>query len=58
MPAAQIVQAKTALIESHPNIKVYTDTEIESVQGYIGNYKVVLKQNGSVLHWASLIFRR
>ena len=47
MPAAQIVQAKTALIESHPNIKVYTDTEIESVQGYIGNYKVVLKQNGS-----------
>ncbi len=43
MPAAEIVKAKTALVETHPNIKVYTHTEIDSVQGYIGNYKVKLK---------------
>jgi heterodisulfide reductase subunit A len=49
MPADEIVKAKIALIESHPNIKVYTHTEIESVQGYIGNYKVKLKTNGNIL---------
>ncbi len=49
MPAAEIVKAKTALVESHPNIKVYTSTEIESVQGYIGNYKIKLKSNGKSL---------
>ena len=46
MPAPEIVRVKTTLVESHPNINVYTDTEIESLQGYIGNYKVKLKTNG------------
>ena len=46
MPAAEIVKAKTALIEANPNITAYTSTEIESVDGYIGNYKVVLNSNG------------
>jgi heterodisulfide reductase subunit A len=49
MPALEIVRAKTSLVESHPNIKVYIHTEIESVQGYIGNYKVKLKSNGKRL---------
>jgi heterodisulfide reductase subunit A len=47
LEAAEIVKAKVALVESHPNIKVYTDAEIEAVEGYIGNYKVTLKANGS-----------
>lgn len=47
MQASEIVKAKTTLVQSHPNIKVYTNTEIESIQGYIGNYKVLLKENGS-----------
>lgn len=46
MPAAEIVKAKKALIESHPNIGVRTNTEIDSVRGYIGNYKVTLKPKG------------
>ena len=46
IPASEIVKVKTALVESHPNIKVYTNTEIEAVQGYIGNYKVTLKSKG------------
>jgi heterodisulfide reductase subunit A len=46
-PAVKVVQAKVAEIQSHPNIKIFTDTTIESVQGYIGNYKVTLKANGN-----------
>jgi heterodisulfide reductase subunit A len=49
MPAPEIVRVKTTLVESHPNINVYTGTEIESLQGYIGNYKVKLKTNGESL---------
>ena len=45
MPAAEIVKAKTDLIEANPNITAYTSTEIESVDGYIGNYKVVLNSD-------------
>ncbi|MBW1715531.1 MAG: hydrogenase iron-sulfur subunit [Deltaproteobacteria bacterium] len=47
LEAAEIVKAKVALVESHQNIKVYTNAEIEAVEGYIGNYKVTLKANGS-----------
>ena len=46
MPAPEIVGVKTTLVESHPNINIYTGTEIESLQGYIGNYKVKLKTDG------------
>jgi heterodisulfide reductase subunit A len=46
-PAVKIVQAKAAEVESNPNINIYTDTTIESVEGYIGNYKVKLKTNGN-----------
>lgn len=50
MPAAEIVKAKTDLIEANPNITAYTSTEIESVNGYIGNYKVVLNSNGETVN--------
>jgi len=46
-PAVKVVDAKVAEVRSNPNIKIYTDTVIESVDGYIGNYKVTLKANGS-----------
>jgi heterodisulfide reductase subunit A len=45
-PAAGVVKAKVDQVQSHPNIKVFSDSQIESVQGYIGNYKVRLKPNG------------
>jgi heterodisulfide reductase subunit A2 len=47
MPAAKLVQRKIDQVTGHPNIKVYTGTEIESVDGYIGNFKVKLKGNGN-----------
>jgi heterodisulfide reductase subunit A len=47
MPAADIVRDKVAQIESHPNITVFTETEIEAIDGYIGNYDVTLKRNGT-----------
>jgi len=46
-PASRILQAKIDQVQSHPNINVFTDTRIETVQGYIGNYTVKLKTNGS-----------
>ena len=45
--ADEIVQSMVDRVESHPNIKAYMNTEIDAIQGYIGNYKVTLKVNGS-----------
>jgi len=47
VPAAKVVEALSARVAAHPGIKVYTGARVESVQGYIGNYKVVLKTNGN-----------
>ena len=44
--ADAMVKAKAELIAQNENIKVYTNTEIEDIQGYIGNYKVRVKTNG------------
>jgi len=46
MPAEEIVTAKRKAVESHANISTYTSTEIEKIEGYIGNYKVKLKPDG------------
>jgi heterodisulfide reductase subunit A len=43
VPAADIVRATREKVEANPNITVYTSAEIESVDGYIGNYKVAVK---------------
>ena len=47
LPAAKVVKVKVDQVQSHPSIKVFTDTQIESVNGYIGDYKVTLRPNGS-----------
>jgi heterodisulfide reductase subunit A len=44
-PAARVIKARVDQVQSHPKIKTYIDTQIESVQGYIGNYKVTLQQD-------------
>jgi heterodisulfide reductase subunit A len=46
IPAVKVVQARVNEVQSNQNISVYTDTRIEAVEGYIGNYKVKLKTNG------------
>jgi heterodisulfide reductase subunit A len=37
------------LIESHEKVKVYKSTVIEKVDGFIGNYKISVKQNNKVI---------
>lgn len=43
MEASEILREKIELVEHDPQIRVFCNTEIESVQGYIGNYKVTLR---------------
>ncbi len=45
--ADEIVKTKAELITRNENVKVYTGAEIEDIQGYIGNYKVRVKTNGT-----------
>jgi heterodisulfide reductase subunit A len=45
VPTDEIVNSTVSRVESHANITVYTNAEIEAVQGYIGNYKVTIKAN-------------
>ena len=45
-PAVKIMEAQAAQVTSHPRIRVFTNTRVESVEGYIGNYRVTLKANG------------
>jgi len=45
--AEKIVNDKIGKITKHSNIKVHTNTELEDVKGYIGNYKVKLGNNGN-----------
>jgi len=46
LPAAGIVKSVREKVEADPNITVYTNTQIETVDGYIGNYKVALAVGG------------
>ncbi|MEW5908941.1 MAG: hydrogenase iron-sulfur subunit [Thermodesulfobacteriota bacterium] len=46
--SAKEVAARTASrVLSHPKIRVFTESEIESVEGYIGNYKVSVKHRAA-----------
>ncbi len=44
--ASEIVEDKIKKIRAHENIEVFTDSEIESVDGYVGNYKVQISCHG------------
>ncbi len=41
--AACILTPKMTAVGSHPNIKLYTYSEVVKVDGYVGNYKVRIK---------------
>ena len=45
--ASELVKAKAARVAERPNIDVYTQAIIESVEGYIGHYKVGLNVGGT-----------
>jgi heterodisulfide reductase subunit A len=45
--ASGLVKATMERLEAHPNIKVYNGAQIESIEGYIGNYRVAVRSNGN-----------
>jgi heterodisulfide reductase subunit A len=42
--ADQLLLPRMKRIKEHPNIEVLTDTEVTGLEGYIGNFKVAVKQ--------------
>ncbi|NNG01336.1 MAG: hydrogenase iron-sulfur subunit [Desulfobacteraceae bacterium] len=42
IPAGRIAGSLVERVEAHPHITIFKGTRIQSVEGYIGNYKVVL----------------
>lgn len=42
----ELVKAKADAVDAHPCISVYTHTQLQAVEGYIGNFKVTLLANG------------
>jgi heterodisulfide reductase subunit A len=46
--ADELLKARAALVHNHPHIKIYTSALIDTIEGYIGNYKVTVKSNGSL----------
>lgn len=47
LPAEEILQEMIGRVQAHPCIKIFSKAEIESLEGYIGNYRLVLKADGS-----------
>jgi heterodisulfide reductase subunit A len=47
MAAEDLIKNMVARVEANSNIRVYTGAEIEDVKGYIGNYKVKIRTNGT-----------
>ncbi len=46
-----ILTPKMNDVAQHPNIKLYTYSEIESVEGYMGNFKVRIKKKSTFVDW-------
>jgi len=42
--AACILTPKMSQVKSHPNIKLWTYSEVTKVDGYVGNYKITVKR--------------
>ncbi|HEY77753.1 MAG TPA: CoB--CoM heterodisulfide reductase iron-sulfur subunit A family protein [Dehalococcoidia bacterium] len=42
----QLLQSRMERIKEHPNIEVLTSSEVTGMEGYIGNFKVTVKQDG------------
>ncbi|TAL67018.1 MAG: CoB--CoM heterodisulfide reductase iron-sulfur subunit A family protein [Bacteroidetes bacterium] len=42
--AACILTPKMSAVKNHPNITMWTYSEVESVEGYVGNFKVKVKR--------------
>ena len=41
-----LVKARADAVDAHPNITVYTNAQLESVEGYVGDFRVKVHANG------------
>ena len=46
-----ILTPKMNDVAQHPNIKMYTNSEVESVEGYMGNFKVKIRKKSTFVDW-------
>jgi len=46
-----ILTPKMNDVAQHPNIKLYAYSEVESVEGYMGNFKVRIKKKSTFVDW-------
>jgi len=44
--APELARQQAELVRGNPNIKVYTGTTVEEVQGYIGHFKITVNTDG------------
>ncbi len=49
--ASCILTPKTVEVGHHPNIKLLTYSEVEGIEGYIGNFKVKIRRKAAFVDW-------
>ena len=49
--ASCILTPKTVEVGHHPNIKLLTYSEVEAVEGYLGNFKVKIRRKTAFVDW-------
>ncbi|UCF50104.1 MAG: CoB--CoM heterodisulfide reductase iron-sulfur subunit A family protein [Thermoplasmatales archaeon] len=49
--ASCILTPKTVEVGHHPNIKLLTYSEVEGVEGYLGNFKVKIRKKPAYVDW-------
>ncbi len=49
--ASCILTPKTVEVGHHPNIKLHTYSEVDNVEGYLGNFKVRIKRKPAFVDW-------
>ncbi len=46
-----IMTPKMTEVAQHPNIRLHTYTEVESVDGYVGNFTVAIRHKATYVNW-------
>ncbi len=44
--ARQMLVPKIQRVQNHPNIKLFLETEIKEISGYVGNFETIINKNG------------
>jgi heterodisulfide reductase subunit A len=49
--SACILTPKMVEVERHPNIQLYAYSEVEEIDGYVGNFTVKIRRNAAFVDW-------